>query len=157
MAFLLAGLAGCGFGYAAIDRVSDKDVVVLDGTSFAVSYKPAGATPHFGYKPVGEAPDYGYVEPKGVYFPRGAKHEFLEVWDGGIPMVMVERSDGVPLTVKDGELGHKVALIACQQNPDWHAGLRERAKTDEWARDGLAEVGKGFLKEGRWTYYEACE
>lgn len=149
---LLCFLAACGanFYYGWIERVADTDQVTFEGRLFEAAFKPLGD----GFC---EAESGSVQVPPD---PSDRSDGLICIFDYGLPIVEVSRSDGRSFSRKDYQLAESVALIACDQNPDWtpRTFLGARSRYDSDVRRGFAGKDQTpFLYEGVWSFFEICE
>ncbi len=125
-----------------INKTKGKAVIEQGGLIYDVSFIPLFSGPKNSSK---------------VEVAVGLIHE---VYDSGTPALSIQRRDQVPLRATDFNSVKAIAAIACAQNPKWNINKnpKEQQKYGLWNIDGiLSYKGDGFIENGTWHLYSACD
>lgn len=139
------GLVSCGLSeegrlLSLINKTVDEAVIEQDELVYKVGFIPLFSGPFFRLNP-----------------PDDLR---LEIYDSGLPTLMVRRNDNAPLEAGNFETAKTVAAIACMENPDWNIGKNPAALEKYYpafSRGPGYYKGSGFIKNGAWFLFEACE
>jgi hypothetical protein len=86
--------------------------------------------------------------------------DLFVIMDSGAPVVVVGRRDNVPFEVDHFHIATDIATKACLRNPEWNIGNNRTALakySPAFSPTLGALKGRGFLLDGQWYLYEACE
>lgn len=138
-------LASCGVyeerrHLSLIGKTMGDTVVQREGVSYNVEFIPLFSAPSSN--------------------PEVSTGELFVIADSGVPVIVIRRIDNTSLEANHYQEAVMIATKACLDNPRWKIGNNQAALAKyqpSFSPTAGALKGRGFLLNGQWYLYEACE